>query len=106
MAEDLVRASRHEVAVAAVVALIMYEVIPNPLQSHKDDEAFEACRDVSDYRGYIELYGEEAIHYAEAMEFIDNYVADSIEEVEKAKADGILSMRKAGRRHYYWLAPD
>ena len=28
------------------------------------------------------------------------------ELLEKAKADGILSMRKAGRRHYYWLAPD
>ena len=29
------------------------------------------------------------------------------EMLEKAKADGILSMRKAGKRHYYWLAaPD
>ena len=29
------------------------------------------------------------------------------ELLEKAKADGILSMRKAGKRHYYWLAaPD
>jgi hypothetical protein len=29
------------------------------------------------------------------------------ELLEKAKADGILCMRKAGKRHYYWLAaPD
>ena len=28
------------------------------------------------------------------------------ELLEKAKAGGILCMRKAGKRHYYWLAPD
>ena len=28
------------------------------------------------------------------------------ELLEKAKAAGILSMRKAGKKHYYWLAPD
>ena len=28
------------------------------------------------------------------------------ELLEKAKAGGILSMRKAGKKHYYWLAPD
>ena len=28
------------------------------------------------------------------------------ELLEKAKSDGILCMRTAGKRHYYWLAPD
>ena len=28
------------------------------------------------------------------------------ELLEKAKVGGILSMRKAGKKHYYWLAPD
>ena len=71
---------------AAAVALLFFEVIPNPLKSQKENDAFEACRDVSDYREYLELYGTEALHYAEAMEFIDNYIADSIEQAEQAKA--------------------
>lgn len=49
-----------------------------------DTKAYNACKSVMDYRAYLSEYGNDALHYADAKAFIDNYMADSI---QKAQAD-------------------
>ena len=72
----------------ALVALLMgCNLAPKQKESTKDNEAFEACFSVNDYRAYMKTYGLKGLHYNEAKNIVDRYVADSI-----VKAD---SRRKA-----------
>ena len=49
----------------------------------RDEKAFEACHDIVDYRQYVSQYGLDGKHYAEAKQFITNYVHDSTQKAEK-----------------------
>lgn len=61
--------------IAAVVALLVFMLKPNP-----DTEAFQACSSISDYRSYMHTYGSNGLHYDEAKNIVDRYVADSTEQ--------------------------
>ena len=63
-------------------------------KQNKDNEAFEACFSVNDYRTYMKTYGLKGLHYNEAKNIVDRYVADSIVKaqnreraIEKAEAE-------------------
>ena len=67
---------------------------PKQKESAKDNEAFEACFSVSDYRAYMNAYGAKGLHYNEAKNIVERYVADSVvkaqareKAVEKAEAE-------------------
>lgn len=51
-------------------------------KSNKDNEAYEACSSISDYRAYMRTYGTNGLHYKEAKNAVDRYVADSITKAE------------------------
>ena len=51
-----------------------------------DTEAFLACQTMMDYRSYLNIYGNNAKHYAEAKAFVDQFVADSTEKEFQKKA--------------------
>lgn len=55
---------------------------PKQKESIKDNEAFEACLSISDYRAYMHTYGTNGLHYNEAKNVVDRYVADSITKAE------------------------
>ncbi|MBQ6729507.1 MAG: serine/threonine protein kinase [Bacteroidales bacterium] len=81
------------IAAAAVVALLVFLLWPKnePIPTDPDTQSYEACQTVADYRAYMRDYGRNALHYAEAMAFVDQYVADSMEQelqrkvIEEAK---------------------
>lgn len=83
------------IAIAAAVALALLLLLllkpkkGEPIVPDPDMEAYQACQTVQDYRHYIAYYGQHAQHYAEAKDFIDCYVADSLQQVQDslAKAD-------------------
>lgn len=54
---------------------------PKPVDS--DTEAFRACKTADDYRAYMRSYGTNALHYDEAKDFVDTFVADSMQEAKK-----------------------
>lgn len=67
---------------------------PKQKESAKDNEAFEACFSISDYRAYMNAYGTKGLHFNEAKNIVDRYVADSIVKaqnreraIEKAEAE-------------------
>lgn len=79
----------------ALVALLLgCNRAPKQKESTKDNQAFEACFSISDYRAYMKNYGLKGLHYNEAKNIVDKYVADSIVKaqnreraVEKAEAE-------------------
>ena len=80
-------------AVAAVVAVALFVLLkPDP-----DTQAFKACQTVKDYRSYINNYGYTAKHYAEAKQFVDKHVADSIAEEKRLEEE-----KKEDEIYYYY----
>ena len=55
---------------------------PKQKESTKDNEAYKACLSISDYRAYMRTYGTNGLHYNEAKNVVDRYVADSITKAE------------------------
>ena len=77
-----------------VTMLFGCNLAPKQKESNKDNEAFEACFSISDYRSYMNAYGTKGLHYSEAKNIVDRYVADSIvkaqnreKAIEKAEAE-------------------
>ena len=69
------------VLLAAVVAVV-FLMKPNP-----DNEAFDACASISDYRAYMNEYGSNGLHYKEAKAIVDKHVADSTAEALAKERD-------------------
>ena len=67
---------------ALVALLVGCNSAPKQKESNKDNEAFEACFSISDYRAYMKTYGSGGIHYNEAKNIVERYVADSIVKAE------------------------
>lgn len=81
--------------IAAVVALLLILLWPNsdpvppePTLAELDSIAFHDCQTVADYRSYVAKYGQDARYYSEAQDFIDRFVADSIQHVTSGSANG------------------
>lgn len=79
---------------ALVALLVGCNLAPKQKESNKDNEAFEACFSISDYRAYMKTYGSNGMHYNEAKNIVEKYVADSIvkadareKAIEKAEAE-------------------
>lgn len=70
----------------ALIALLLgCNHAPKQKESTKDDEAFKACFSISDYRSYMNDYGFKGLHYNEAKNIVDKYVADSIVKADARK---------------------
>ena len=67
------------ISAAAVVVLLAFFLWPKnePAPTDPDTIAYEACQTVADYRAYMHDYGRNALHYAEAQQFVKDFVADS-----------------------------
>ena len=78
------------IAAAAVVALLVLLLKPKkePTPTDPDTQAYEACQTVNDYRAYMRDYGRNALHYADAQQFVKDFVADSTAKVEEDAAYG------------------
>ena len=74
------------VALAAVAALLfLLRPKSEPKSADPDTLAFEACQTVDDYRDYMRDYGRNALHYNEAKQQVDAFVADSIAKVQNQR---------------------
>ena len=74
---------------AAVVLALLWLLLRTPEATPKEDaplspdeQAYHACQTVNDYRAYISDYGRNATHYADAQAIVDQYVADSLKQVQ------------------------
>ena len=63
-----------------------------------ETEWYYNCRDVSDYREYIDYYGRNGKYYWEAKNFIDNYVADSLYNVRVAEEERLAQQQAENER--------
>ena len=66
----------------------------NNKKSNEETEAYKACTSIADYRAYMNKYGTKGIHYNDAKNVVDRYVADSAEKavarnkaIQKAEAE-------------------
>ena len=77
------------IAAAAVVALLVLFLWPKnePVPTDPDTQAYEACQTADDYRVYMRDYGHNALHYADAQQFVNDYVTDSIQQALQALAE-------------------
>ncbi len=76
------------IAAAVVVALLLLlKPKQEPTPTDPDTQAYEACQTVADYRAYLSDYGRNAIHYNEAQQYVDNYIADSSQQAQQALAE-------------------
>ena len=84
----------------AVIGLVMFLKNRQPNVSDPDTQDYEACKTVADYRAYLSEYGSNALHYADAKEFIDNYEADSIQKalVKQSKDDAQAAQDELEKR--------
>ena len=74
-------------AVAVLLVLLLKPKKEELVVVDTDTEAYQACQTIEDYRAYIRDYGRNAIHYSEAKQYIDKYVADSIQQAQQALAE-------------------
>ena len=77
-------------AVAAVAVLLILLLKPKqeePVSTDPDTQAYEACQTIDNYRDYLKDYGRNALHYNEAKQFVDNYMADSVAQAQQALAE-------------------
>lgn len=76
------------IAAATVVVLLALLLKPKnePVSTDPDTQAYEACQTVEDYRAYMRDYGRNALHYADAKAFVEQYMADSTEQELQRKA--------------------
>ena len=51
-----------------------------------DTQAYEDCQTVEDYRAYMSQYGINALHYADALAFVEQHKADSADEAQQIAA--------------------
>ena len=72
------------IVVGIMVALLVFSLWPKnePAPTDPDTQAYEACQTVSEFRAYIAHFGSDAKHYADAKQFVDKFVSDSIAQVE------------------------
>ena len=70
------------IAVLAFLLLLLWPKKEEHIFADLDTETFQGCQMVEDYRSYIAEYGQDAEHYTEAKDFIDRYVADSLQQVQ------------------------
>ncbi len=75
------------IAAAVIVALLLL-LKPNQelTPTDPDTQAYEACQTVADYRAYMRDYGRNALHYSDATSFIDQYMADSVKQIQDSLA--------------------
>ena len=57
------------------------------LKTDPDTKAFKACKTVNDYRAYLSGYGNNAKHFKEARQFVEQFVTDSIAEAARLLAE-------------------
>lgn len=87
------------IAAAVIVALLLLlRPKPEPTPTDPDTQAYEACQTVADYRAYMRNYGRNALHYADAKAFVDQYVADSIEQARQAQALADAAQKEEAER--------
>ena len=70
------------IATFLVVLTLAVWLILKGIKPKDEESEFSRCKKVKDYREYVSRYGTEAKHYKEAMDFIDNFVSDSIQKAE------------------------
>lgn len=81
------------VAVAIVAIVVAVALLAKPKAPDADTLAFQDCRTVEGYRGYLSNFGRNAHHYDDAKAVIDQHVADSI-----AKAQQLLAEQQARQK--------
>ena len=72
--------------VAAIIFFVPWILFRSHAPTDSDTQVFEACKTVADYRAYMSYYGRNALHYADAKAFIDQYQRDSVERVHDSLA--------------------
>lgn len=86
--DKTVKMSTYFISLAALIAVFGIFFLARPKPVDPDAKAFEACKTADDYRAYMRSFGTNALHYAEAKDFVDKYVADSMlvaDSMQKAK---------------------
>ena len=88
------------IAAAAVVALLVFLLWPKnePAPTDPDTQAYEACQTADDYLVYMRDFGRNALHYADAKAYVDQYLADSIEQARKDQALAVASQKEEAER--------
>ena len=71
--------------ISLIVLIVGFGIffLTRPKPADLDTKAFNACETANDYRAYMRSYGTNALHYADAKKFVDNYVADSMQKVKE-----------------------
>lgn len=88
-------------AVALLLLLLLKPKKEEPVVVDPDTETYQACQTVQDYRHYIAYYGLHAEHYAEAKDFIDRYLADSLKLVQDSLTQVAEEYYRQGLKYYY-----
>ena len=70
-------------AVAVLLVLLLKSKKEDPLATDPDTQAYGVCQTVADYRAYMNGFGLNALHYGEAKQFVDNYIADSTAQAQQ-----------------------
>ena len=65
---------------AAALVVLFAVVVPKKNAVKADNRAYATCITANDFRDYIANFGQDALHYAEAQQFIETFVADSTQE--------------------------
>lgn len=88
------------IGIAAVIAALLLLLKPKqePTPTDPDTQAYEACQTVADYRAYMSDYGRNALHFADAKAFVDQYMADSIEQAFNAQALADAAQKEEAER--------
>ena len=81
------------VAAAIVAIVVAVALLAKPKTLDADTLAFQDCRTVEDYRGYLSNFGRNAHHYDDAKAVVDRHVADST-----AKAQQLLAEQQARQK--------
>ena len=66
---------------ALVIAMVL---LLKPKTDDADTRAYQACQTVDDYRAYMRDYGQKAVHFADAKQKVDEFVADSTAKAQQA----------------------
>ena len=67
------------VAIGVVALLLLW---PKPKPDENDDQRFQACQEVNDYRLYLKDFPD-GKHREKALQFVENFVKDSVESVAR-----------------------
>ncbi len=87
------------IAAAVIMALLLLlKPKQEPTPTDPDTQAYEVCQTVADYRVYMSDYGRNSLHYADAKAFVDQYVADSLEQARQAQALADAAQKEEAER--------